>query len=500
MFVVEKPPALEKYVMKVSKIGRKGTVEFNNNVKSIQTDVSIAMKLASQCKFLVMIKEFFMENEYSCLVLEYCSRGNVARLFEKKKALPEQDVITLTTHIMNALKAIHGSNFIYSDLTPNHILVTHNNTYKLAQNSVLRVLRTNREMRVGTPRYTAPEILKGESYSYPVDVFMFGLIMYESMTGRHPFENSSGNIDIARFITCDYQKITKTSYHPELIELCHSMLSLNPSSRPTIPQILHKRILPRVVDDSKKEVIELKKKLAEMEKENKQFKMKLGIPTEDEKVGKHKASSSSSSSSSFPTPERKYDDTPMNQEEKITFVRNTADHGVVGRGAYLEFTKDNYYSYFVNKKIVEGIYRIEIEGTLANIAEGEFAIGLSSKQVLPNIFDSHIKKFKSSCCLESSLDSTVLYTGTIANDYLTIPIQATTTFVMEVNIAGGGMLYFYVDEEQLGIQVVNVPRGVYFGMSGRVGSQYEVRSLRRIASPTVDPKLAYEVYEWVEGE
>lgn len=82
--------------------------------------------------------------------------------------------------------------------------------------------------------YTAPEILKGELFSTPVDVFSLGCILYEAMTGQNPFINKRGLINQLKQLTCEYTPISDKKYSEKLKQICYIMLKLSPEERPTV--------------------------------------------------------------------------------------------------------------------------------------------------------------------------------------------------------------------------------------------------------------------------
>ena len=89
VFKVEKQSTKKKMVIKVIRVGKEGTDEFNQNLKVIQTEIEVGIKLGNLCKFLVQLTEFFMEEDYCCLVMEFCSGGDLQKIFDKKNRLSQ---------------------------------------------------------------------------------------------------------------------------------------------------------------------------------------------------------------------------------------------------------------------------------------------------------------------------------------------------------------------------------------------------------------------------
>jgi serine/threonine protein kinase len=63
--------------------------------------------------------------------------------------------------------------------------------------------------KCGTPTYIAPEVLRGEPYSFKVDIFSLGSIMYNLLTGRYLFDEEDHNLLLKQNLKCDLTLIQK---------------------------------------------------------------------------------------------------------------------------------------------------------------------------------------------------------------------------------------------------------------------------------------------------
>jgi serine/threonine protein kinase len=77
-------------VMKIIQLGKEGTEEFNKNVKSMEAEIGVGIKLGRLSKFLVKITDFFFKDEYCYFVMEFCSGGDLERIFNKKNRIPQK--------------------------------------------------------------------------------------------------------------------------------------------------------------------------------------------------------------------------------------------------------------------------------------------------------------------------------------------------------------------------------------------------------------------------
>ena len=110
----------------------------------------------------------------------------------------------MATQIADALAAAHDAGVIHRDLKPENIVVTSAGVVKVVDFGIARIQpsRTARlrasSTGVGTPGYMAPEQLVGGDVTPSTDVYAFGIVFNEMLTGRHPLDHSPGGVLPAR--------------------------------------------------------------------------------------------------------------------------------------------------------------------------------------------------------------------------------------------------------------------------------------------------------------
>jgi serine/threonine protein kinase len=91
-----------------------------------------------------------------------------------------------------ALEYLHSKGVVYRDVKPENILIDADGHVKLTDFGLSKAdLKANNDMTesfCGTTEYLAPEIIKEKQYSYSVDWYSLGLVMYEMLTGTNPFK------------------------------------------------------------------------------------------------------------------------------------------------------------------------------------------------------------------------------------------------------------------------------------------------------------------------
>lgn len=143
-----------------------------------------------------------------CLVMEFIEGKTLNRVLAEDHPLPGT-VLGFGVEIVEALKAIHDAGLVHRDLKPSNIMVTDAGHVKVMDFGVARVLESRRGMtgpdgetestvtatdegvRVGTLSYTSPEQLRGERGDYRSDLFSFGIVLYEAISGAHPFRRET---------------------------------------------------------------------------------------------------------------------------------------------------------------------------------------------------------------------------------------------------------------------------------------------------------------------
>lgn len=99
---------------------------------------------------------------------------------------------------------------------------------------------------IGTPYYMSPELFKNKPYSYKSDVWALGCVLYEMCNLRHAFDAQSINGLAVKILKGSYPPLNNV-YSKPLKDLITKMLSVKPSSRPTILDILNKSFVRKRV-------------------------------------------------------------------------------------------------------------------------------------------------------------------------------------------------------------------------------------------------------------
>ena len=137
----------------------------------------------------------FKDTTYVYFLTEVILGGDLFTLLAKKKRLrlDNGDIQFYAGCIILAFEALHEMNIIYRDLKPENILINHKNGYLKLIDFGLTKKVDEIDQRLsntlcGTIEYLCPEVIQGWSQSFAVDYWTFGILIYEMIYGKTPFE------------------------------------------------------------------------------------------------------------------------------------------------------------------------------------------------------------------------------------------------------------------------------------------------------------------------
>lgn len=129
------------------------------------------------------------------IVMEYIDGITLKEYIDLQGVIEWKDALHLTTQILKALQHAHECGIVHRDIKPQNIMLLQDGTIKVTDFGIARFsdksTRTMTEQAIGSVHYIAPEQAKGEVTDGKTDIYSVGVMFYEMLTGKLPFDGDS---------------------------------------------------------------------------------------------------------------------------------------------------------------------------------------------------------------------------------------------------------------------------------------------------------------------
>ncbi|MEM7343854.1 MAG: FHA domain-containing serine/threonine-protein kinase [Chloroflexota bacterium] len=147
---------------------------------------------------IVIVYEYGEDGSWPYIAMEYIEGGTLEDKLKKGEPLDWIKVIDLIIPVAEALEYAHSQGLIHRDVKPSNILLPQDDWPLLADFGLVKVTDTNENltgpgMSMGTPAYVAPEQARGLEVDHRSDIYSLGVLMFEMVTGRLPFDYHNPN-------------------------------------------------------------------------------------------------------------------------------------------------------------------------------------------------------------------------------------------------------------------------------------------------------------------
>jgi len=199
----------EVYLAEDNQLGRKVAIKFLP--PEVATDEVARQRLLREAKTaatldhpnICAIYEVGEHAGHSFIVLQYIEGETLAARLNRQ--LPDlREALAIAAQVANALNEAHARGIIHRDIKPENIMLTTRGQVKVLDFGLAKVMRDSSiigadtvtmlsvpGMVVGTVPYMSPEQVRGEELDCRSDIFSFGTVLYELLSGRRPFEAKS---------------------------------------------------------------------------------------------------------------------------------------------------------------------------------------------------------------------------------------------------------------------------------------------------------------------
>jgi len=139
---------------------------------------------------IVHFKGVCIQSPCYCIVMEYCPYGQLYDVMKNGRQIPPHLVIEWSKQIASGMQYLHSRKIIHRDLKSPNVLLSYNDTLKISDFGISRQW-TEGDTKLsfaGTVSWMAPEVIRVESCSEKVDVWSFGVVLWELLTCEIPYK------------------------------------------------------------------------------------------------------------------------------------------------------------------------------------------------------------------------------------------------------------------------------------------------------------------------
>ena len=144
---------------------------------------------------IVSIYDTCSDETVEAIVMELVRGQTLRQYLDTVGPLPSDEAIDIGAEVADALEAAHQSGLVHRDIKPANILLCQDHRVMVTDFGIAKVRddtdRTTTGTMLGTVKYLAPEQVEGEPVDGRTDVYALGVVLYESICGRVPFQSDS---------------------------------------------------------------------------------------------------------------------------------------------------------------------------------------------------------------------------------------------------------------------------------------------------------------------
>jgi serine/threonine-protein kinase len=231
------------YLARDEKLGEPVALKVIRNMQTVDPHVfdrfkrEVTMARRISHPNVVRLHDLGESEQILFISMEYVQGESLRDVMKRTGALPPEGVRSTVAQICDGLEAAHIAGVVHRDLKPENILLAAEGRVKIIDFGIAKMSdlegMTATRFILGTPRYMAPEQIRGRTVDARADLYALGIVTYEALAGSPPFDGPSA-IALS-FAQCTEPAPTlaarRPGHSPQWEAFVHKALGKEPSER-----------------------------------------------------------------------------------------------------------------------------------------------------------------------------------------------------------------------------------------------------------------------------
>mmetsp|Transcript_55548 Transcript_55548/g.102775 ORF Transcript_55548/g.102775 Transcript_55548/m.102775 type:complete len:635 (-) Transcript_55548:111-2015(-) len=182
---------------------RKQDVIESNLIDQVELEIKVQRELKH--RNVLRLQRHFEDNDNVYLLLEFCAKGELYQMLrtQRGRRFPEQVACRFFIQVAAGLHYLHSQSIVHRDIKPENLLVAEDDVLKIADFGWCAMTTTLRTTFCGTLDYLAPEMIQGSGHNHTLDIWSAGVLLYEMMVSRPPFQSTNHGQLIIKILSLD---------------------------------------------------------------------------------------------------------------------------------------------------------------------------------------------------------------------------------------------------------------------------------------------------------
>ena len=171
--------------------------------------------------FVVKMEYYFTSPSYVFFAMQFKQGGELGHQLRKSTRFSEEMTKFYACQIISGLEYLHSHGIVYKDMKPENIFLDEKGNTCLADFGIFDILniQETRKSFVGTPEYASPEIILQKEHNKALDIWCFGILLYEMVYGLPTFYHKNQNIMFNWIVKLE-------PIFPEMIKISEELIDL----------------------------------------------------------------------------------------------------------------------------------------------------------------------------------------------------------------------------------------------------------------------------------